>query len=95
AEEALRALSQDPSVQELLRLRQDAERTRATWREEALSEGRVEGQLELLARLIAKRFGGVAALYHDRLIKLSPEGLNSVTERLLTAESLEELLGAG
>lgn len=56
-------------------------------------EGRLEGQLELAARLLQLRFGTVPASVRARLAALAPEEVAAMTERLLSAQSLQEALG--
>lgn len=56
-------------------------------------EGRIEGQLELAARLLQLRFGPIPAAVSARLAALATEEVAAMTERLLSARSLEEALG--
>jgi hypothetical protein len=56
-------------------------------------EGRLEGQRELAARLLEVRFGPVPASVRAYVATLASEGVAAMTERLLSARSLEEALG--
>jgi hypothetical protein len=58
-----------------------------------LDEGRSAGRTDLLARLLAHRFGPLPAAVHERLASASIEELDAIGERLLTAQSLIEALG--
>jgi uncharacterized protein YqeY len=55
-------------------------------------EGRQEGELAILRRLIEKRFGSVPNWAEERLEKLSAKELEEVSVRLLDAKNLESLL---
>lgn len=59
---------------------------------EALHEGRQQGELTVLRRLIEKRFGPIPDWATDRLAHSSIPELDELSERLLDARSLEELL---
>lgn len=62
-------------------------------RDEALLEGRVEGRIDVLLRLMALRFGGVDAPATQRVRSASVADLERWTERILTATSLGDLFG--
>jgi len=55
------------------------------------AEGRVEGQLEILHRLIRKRFGRIPPAAVQRIAALKPAQLNRVAVRLLDAQRIEDL----
>jgi len=56
-------------------------------------EGRQEGDLTILRRLIAKRFGSLPGWAAEKLARLSTTELEELSERVLDARSVEELLG--
>ena len=55
-------------------------------------EGRQEGELTVLRRLIEKRFGSLPSRAHERLAALSASELEDLSERVLDATSIEDLL---
>jgi hypothetical protein len=59
-----------------------------------LQEGRQEGELAILRRLIEKRFGPLPGWASERLAALPACDLEDLSERLLDAKSVEELLGS-
>lgn len=61
--------------------------------QEGLLRGRQEGRQHTLAKLIRLRFGEPDAATTRRLEAATEEQLEAWTERILTASSLEELLG--
>jgi len=56
-------------------------------------EGRQEGELTVLRRLIEKRFGPLPIWAAEKLAALPPPQLEDLSERVLDAKSAEELLG--
>jgi hypothetical protein len=56
-------------------------------------EGIQEGELTILRRLIRARFGDLPRWAEESLHSKSPIELESLSVRLLTAETLDELLG--
>ena len=59
---------------------------------EALHEGRQQGELTVLRRQMVKRFGPIPDWATDRLAKCTIPELEELSERLLDARNLEELL---
>jgi hypothetical protein len=59
-----------------------------------LQEGRQEGELAILRRLIEKRFGSLPPWAEQRLTSASTEQLEEWATRVLDAASLQELLGS-
>ena len=57
-----------------------------------LLEGRQEGELTILRRLIEKRFGPLPGWASDKLAALPASELEDLSERVLDAKSVEELL---
>jgi hypothetical protein len=57
--------------------------------QEGEAKGRVEGQADLLARQLTKRFGPLPAEIHARLGRANSDQLERWGERLLDAESLD------
>jgi len=61
-------------------------------RKEGRQEGRQEGELTILRRQIEKRFGALPRWAGEKLAMLSVSELEDLSERVLDATSLEELL---
>jgi len=61
-------------------------------RQQGRQEGRQEGELAVLRRLIEKRFGVLPAWASEKLAALAVPELEALSERLLDAGSLAELL---
>jgi flagellar biosynthesis/type III secretory pathway protein FliH len=65
------------------------------WRQEGLREGleqgRRQGEAELLLRQLRRKFGSVPRKIQTRLRNAQPEQLLEWGERLVTANSLEEI----
>jgi hypothetical protein len=57
-----------------------------------LDEGRQEGELTILRRQIEKRFVALPAWATEKLAALPASELKDLSERVLDAKSLEELL---
>jgi hypothetical protein len=57
-------------------------------------EGKLEGQTELILRQLTARYGSVAPDAEARLRGADITELNGIAERLLTAETLQDALGA-
>ena len=55
-------------------------------------EGKIEGELAVLRRLIEKRFGRIPAWAEKRLTRRSLAELEDLSERILDAKTLKELL---
>ena len=55
-------------------------------------EGRQEGELTILRRQIAKRFGPIPAWLEERLVRCSASDLEELSDRVLDAQSLEDLV---
>jgi hypothetical protein len=60
-----------------------------------VAQGRAEGRVELLARQLTLRFGPLSAEAHSRIARASLAELDAMGERLLTARTLQEVLGPG
>lgn len=57
------------------------------------AEGRVQGRAELVMRLLTIRFGTLGEEVMARIGTATPEQLDAIGERLLTARTLQEALG--
>jgi len=55
-------------------------------------EGRLEGEIIVLRRQIEKRFGALSGWAREKLAALSPSQLEDLSDRVLDATSVEELL---
>jgi predicted transposase YdaD len=73
-------------------LEEGREKGREEGREKGREEGREEGELAVLRRLIEKRFGAIPEWAQERLATRSTKELEELSERLLDAGSLKELL---
>jgi hypothetical protein len=62
--------------------------------QEGRREGRREGELTILRRQIEKRFGALPGWASDKLAALHASELEDLSERVLDAQSMEELLRA-
>ena len=60
---------------------------------EAEQKGRQEGELAVLRRQIEKRFGVLPRWASDKLAALPASELEDLSERVLDAKNVEELLG--
>ena len=65
----------------------------AKGRVEGLVEGRVEGESRLLKRLLERRFGPLPQWVSERLGSAKEEELETWSEALLTAPTLEAVFG--
>jgi hypothetical protein len=70
-----------------------AEKLRAEGRIEGRIEGRNQGKLELLLRILQRRFGNLPEAAVEHLRACSEADLDAVGERVLDARSLDEALG--
>jgi hypothetical protein len=71
-----------------------AKRFVAKGRAEGKAEGRAEGKASIVVRLLVRRFGALPPEAAHRISAASADELDAIAERLLTARSLEEALGA-
>lgn len=55
--------------------------------------GRAEGRVELLQRLLTRRFGALPPAAMERLSSATIDELDAIGERLLSAATLEDALG--
>ncbi|WP_446010917.1 DUF4351 domain-containing protein [Candidatus Electrothrix sp.] len=60
-------------------------------RQEGRQEGRLEGEIRLLLRLLRRRFGQLPGWAEERLRQASSAMLETWSERILTASTLEEV----
>jgi hypothetical protein len=80
-----------PKVVELL-----AERVKEwtkSWVEQGAQQGRHEGEAALLLRLLERKFGPVPEEVRQRVAAADSDALLAWSERVLTAETLEEVFG--
>ncbi len=61
------------------------------WKAESLEEGRKEGEMTFLIRMLEKRFGPIDETTKAKLEAADPEQLQLWGERLLVVESLEAI----
>jgi flagellar biosynthesis/type III secretory pathway protein FliH len=72
-------------------LREGLKRGRREGRQEGLEQGRRQGEAELLLRLLRRKFSSVPRKIQTRLRDAQSEQLLEWGERLVTANSLEEV----
>jgi predicted transposase YdaD len=56
------------------------------------AEGEAKGKAELLIRQLGLRFGALSEATRAKIVHAPPERLDSWAERVITAQSLEEVL---
>jgi flagellar biosynthesis/type III secretory pathway protein FliH len=61
-------------------------------RQEGLQQGLQQGELTVIRRQIAKRFGAIPDWFEERLARCSVSDLEELSERVLDARSLEDLV---
>jgi predicted transposase YdaD len=61
-------------------------------RQEGLQEGMQAGELTVLQRLIEKRFGALPSWAREKMAAMPPSELEDLSERVLDARSVDELL---
>ena len=57
------------------------------------AEGEAKGKAELLLRLLGLRFGALSEAVREQVLHAPPERLDVWAERVITAQSLDEVLG--
>jgi hypothetical protein len=63
------------------------------WRREAITEGRTEGMSLVLREVLETKFGPLPKWAGDRLSKATPARIELWAKRVLTANTLEGVLG--
>jgi flagellar biosynthesis/type III secretory pathway protein FliH len=58
---------------------------------EGVAQGEVAGRMELLLRLVRKRFGDVSPTIEDRIRSADGDTLDRWAERILTANRIDEV----
>jgi hypothetical protein len=58
------------------------------------AEGKAEGRVEIVLKLLALRFGPVSEAVQACVHRAQEAQLDAVVERVLTAQTLEEVLGS-
>jgi hypothetical protein len=66
---------------------------RAEGKAEGKAEGEAKGKAELLLRQLGLRFGALSEAVREQVLHAPPECLDVWAERVITAQSLEEILG--
>ena len=61
--------------------------------QQGLQQGLQQGELTVLRRLLEKRFGPLPPWVIEKLAALPTSGLEELSERVLDAVTLEDLLG--
>ena len=60
---------------------------------EGKAEGKMEGRAEMAIKLLSLRFGSLSEAARDRILHASASDLDALAERLLTANTLDQVLG--
>lgn len=98
ATRTLELLSQDPETLRLAREREDSirlyEMSLAASEARGRTAGKAEGKAELVLKLLGLRFGAVPERTRVRVGAAAPEQLDAWAERVLTAETLDEVFRA-
>jgi hypothetical protein len=63
------------------------------WRREALQEGEAKGMSRILHDLVQAKFGPLPKWAEDRMAKSTPAQVERRAKKILTAETLEDVLG--
>ncbi len=76
------------------RVRTWREEDRRQWLKEGVERGRIEGERELVRRLISRRFGPATA---DRLVPVldplsDPERIAAIADAVIECETVDELI---
>lgn len=61
--------------------------------EQGLEHGRLDGERHILLQMIARRFGRVPAAARKRIDEMTSRQLSALSAGILTAKSLNDLLG--
>jgi hypothetical protein len=61
--------------------------------EEGIARGVTQGRVEMLLKQLTTRYGALSAAVAERVRKASAPELDSIAERVLTAQTLDEALG--
>ena len=56
------------------------------------AEGKAEGRVEIVRKQLTLRFGALSGDTEDHISQASPEELDGIAARILTAETLEQVL---
>ena len=96
AKQTLDELSLDPATRRLAREREDSiwlyKMHLAASKAEGEAKGEAKGKTELLLKLLRLRFGRLPEVTRARLEAATPEQLDAWAERILTANSLDDVL---
>ena len=71
--------------------RQITDKAMQVGRSEGIEQGVVQGEQKLISRQLTKRFGALPAWANEKLLSASPEQLDIYGDRLLDAETLEQV----
>ncbi|HEY5957842.1 MAG TPA: Rpn family recombination-promoting nuclease/putative transposase [Polyangiaceae bacterium] len=89
AKDILEVLSADPAAQQLARDREMSLRAHHHLIASSREQGRAEGRVATLERLLMKRFGPLPPALRERLHSGTIDELDAWADRVLTAESIE------
>ncbi len=70
-----------------------AERLRIEGEARGKAKGKIEERVDIVLKLLKLKFGDDADKYRDFVVKSSPEKLERMTERILTTDGIEDVLG--
>ena len=71
--------------------RQITDKAMQVGRSEGIEQGVVQGEQKLISRQLTKKFGSLPVWVNDKLLSASPEQLDIYGDRLLDAETLEQV----
>jgi hypothetical protein len=58
-----------------------------------VAQGKAEGRMEIILKLLASRFGPLTEVVHSRIRSADSAQIDAMADRMLTARALEEVLG--
>lgn len=61
---------------------------------ECIAKGQLEGRAKVILRQLVLRFGGLTSSIEARIRAMDAEQLDCLTDRVVTATTLEDVLGA-
>jgi hypothetical protein len=92
AKQTLEQISQDPATRRLAQEREDSLKLYRMHLVASRTEGRAEGRAAVLLELLGQRFGCLSDAARARLDAATPEQLDVMVRRVLTAATLDDVL---
>lgn len=94
AKQTLEEISQDPETRRRAREREDEIKLDELERRASRKAAMAEGKVELILKLLTKRFGSVPLAARARVEAAASEQLDAWAERVLTASTLDDVLAS-